>query len=31
MGNARLMEILAGPEKAEQLLIRGLDAMGETL
>jgi hypothetical protein len=31
MGNARLMEILAGPEKAEQLLIRGLDAMGEQL
>lgn len=31
MGNARLMEILAGPEKAEQLLLRGLDAMGETL
>lgn len=31
MGNARLMEILAGPEKAEQLLVRGLDAMGETL
>jgi hypothetical protein len=31
MSNARLMEILAGPEKAEQLLIRGLEAMGETL
>lgn len=31
MGNARLMEILAGPEKAEQLLIRGLEAMGEQL
>lgn len=31
MGHARLMEILAGPEKAEQLLVRGLEAMGETL
>ncbi len=31
MGNARLMEILAGPEKAEQLLMRGLEAMGEPL
>ena len=31
MSNARLMEILTGPEKAEQLLIRGLEAMGETL
>ncbi len=31
MGNARLMEILAGPEKAEQLLIRGLEAIGESL
>jgi len=31
MSNARLMELLAGPEKAEQLLMRGLDAMGEKL
>ena len=31
MSNARLMEILAGPEKAEQILMRGLEAMGETL
>jgi hypothetical protein len=31
MSNARLMEILAGPEKAEQVLMRGLEAMGETL
>jgi len=29
MSNARLMELLAGPEKAEQLLMRGLDALGE--
>jgi hypothetical protein len=31
MSNARLLEILAGPEKAEQLLVRGLEALGETL
>ena len=31
MSKARLMELLAGPEKAEQLLLRGLDAMGEKL
>ena len=31
MSNARLMEILSGPEKAEQLLMRGLEALGETL
>lgn len=30
MSNARLMEILSGPEKAEQLLMRGLEALGET-
>ncbi|MBV8535539.1 MAG: hypothetical protein JO128_08110 [Alphaproteobacteria bacterium] len=29
MSNARLMEILSGPEKAEQLLMRGLEALGE--
>jgi len=31
MSNARLMEILSGPEKAEQLLMRGLEALGEKL
>jgi len=31
MSRARLMELLAGPEKAEQLLMRGLDALGERL
>jgi hypothetical protein len=29
MANARLMEILAGPDKAEALMLRGFEAMGE--